>query len=47
MDFYEVDGKVYFGEVTFTSGNGMEKFEPVEYDLKLGHMICLPKKLGV
>ena len=44
VDFYEVDSKIYFGEVTFTSGSGIEKFCPEEYDLKLGQMIELPNK---
>ena len=40
-DFYEVNNKIYFGEITFYSANGIGKFEPVEWDYKLGEMIDL------
>ncbi|MDR1326836.1 MAG: glycosyltransferase, partial [Heliobacteriaceae bacterium] len=42
VDFYDVDGKLYFGEMTFTSASGVDKFKPAEYDLKLGQMLELP-----
>ena len=42
VDFYEVDGKLLFGEMTFTSGSGQEKITPYEYDKILGDMITLP-----
>ena len=38
IDFYEVHGQIYFGEITFTSEAGMGMFYPQEYDLKLGEM---------
>ena len=38
VDLYEIKGKIYFGEMTFTSGNGMEKIIPDEYDFKLGKL---------
>lgn len=38
VDLYEIDGKVYFGEMTFTSDNGMDKIYPDEYDFKLGEL---------
>ncbi|MFR1672020.1 MAG: ATP-grasp fold amidoligase family protein, partial [Candidatus Gastranaerophilaceae bacterium] len=44
VDFYNVDGKIYFGEMTFTSASGVDKFIPGEYDLKLGEMLSLPTK---
>ncbi len=44
VDFYEVDGKVYFGEMTFFPGGGFESFQPYEWDIKLGDMIKLPSK---
>ncbi|NLH44890.1 MAG: glycosyl transferase [Acholeplasmataceae bacterium] len=43
VDFYENNGKIYFGELTFFPGNGMEWFEPVEWDRKLGDMLELSK----
>ena len=44
VDFYEVDGQVYFGEMTFYDGCGMERFQPEEWDDILGSWICLPQK---
>lgn len=41
VDFYEHDNHLYFGEMTFTSGSGVKKFIPEEYDYKLGEMIDL------
>ena len=46
VDFYEVDGKLYFGEITFFDGSGFDKIEPVEMDYKLGSWIHLPNKEG-
>lgn len=40
-DFYLVNGKIYFGELTFFDSSGLEKFEPVEWDYKFGNMIDL------
>ncbi len=40
-DFYEVDGKVYFGELTLFDSSGFDKFEPQEWDCKLGDLINL------
>lgn len=42
IDFYEVQGKVLFGEVTFFPTSGLGVFEPIEYDAILGKMIHLP-----
>jgi hypothetical protein len=43
VDFYDVDGKLYFGEVTHHHGGGFDRFSPVEWDLKWGEMIELDK----
>lgn len=43
VDFYEIEGKVYFGELTFYPGGGMEEFKPIEWDRTLGDWIRLPK----
>ena len=40
-DFYDINGKVYFGELTFFQQSGFGKFEPEEWDLKLGELIKL------
>lgn len=44
VDFYEVDGKVYFGELTFFHWGGIVPFEPEEWDETLGSWIELPFK---
>lgn len=44
IDFYEVNGQVYFGEITFFHWSGMTPFEPEEWDYKLGEWIKLPEK---
>ena len=44
VDFYEVNGKIYFGELTFFPGSGMEEFSPEEWDYTLGSWIKLPQK---
>lgn len=44
VDFYEVDRKIFFGELTFYPGSGVEEFNPEEWDYKLGEMIVLPKQ---
>ena len=42
MDFYEIDGKVYFGEYTFFDGGGFWPKEPYEWEYTLGDLIRLP-----
>ena len=44
VDFYEVNGKVYFGEITFFHWSGLVPFEPEEWDYKFGEWIKLPQK---
>lgn len=43
-DFYIINGKEYFGELTFFPASGMKPFEPKEWDYKLGSWIELPSK---
>lgn len=38
VDFYVINGQVYFGEMTFTNGSGFERIEPDEFDFVLGDM---------
>lgn len=38
VDLYNVDGKIYFGEMTFTNGSGLDVIHPYDADLKLGNM---------
>ena len=42
-DLYEVDGKPYFGELTFTPGNGFSPFRPQKWDKIFGEPYILPK----
>ena len=42
VDFYEVDGKVYFGEMTFFHCSGMESFHPDQWDRTFGDWVTLP-----
>jgi hypothetical protein len=44
VDFYEVNGRVYFGELTFFHWSGMVPYEPEEWDYKFGSWIELPQK---
>lgn len=41
VDFYDVDGKIYFGELTFYPASGMRPFTSKEWDKKLGDWISL------
>lgn len=43
VDFYEINGQLYFGELTFFPGSGFEEFTPDIWDFKLGSWIKLPK----
>lgn len=45
VDFYEMNGKIYFGELTFFHWSGMVPFEPVEWDYKFGEWIILPSEI--
>ena len=44
IDFYEVDGNIYFGEITFTDADGLSDFAPSCYDRVFGDRIILPEK---
>lgn len=44
VDTYLADGKIYFGELTFFHNSGFAKFNPPEWDKKLGEYITLPNK---
>lgn len=46
VDMYNLDGKIYFGEMTFTSCNGTDRFNPKEIDKKLGDMWHLDMHAG-
>lgn len=44
VDFYNINGKIYFGELTFFSGSGNIPFHPDEWDYKIGEWLELPKE---
>lgn len=44
VDFYEVDGKVYFGEMTFFHCSGMVDFHPEEWGYIFGDWVELPER---
>ncbi|MBQ4528075.1 MAG: glycosyl transferase [Clostridia bacterium] len=44
VDWFEVDGKIYFGELTFTPCGGLMKITPDEYDGIWGKLIDLDIK---
>ena len=41
VDFFIEDEKIYFGELTFTSGAGFDKFSSIELDKEMGKMLNL------
>lgn len=41
VDFYDINGQVYFGELTFFHHSGLETFEPEAWDEKFGEWIKL------
>lgn len=43
-DFYVINGKIYFGELTFSPGSGFMKMTPESFDLEMGSWIPLPDK---
>lgn len=44
VDLYNVNGKIYFGEMTFTNGSGFEPIIPEEYNKMLGDLWDLSDK---
>ena len=38
VDLYNVDGKIFFGEMTFSNGGGHDKIIPTKYDRIIGDM---------
>ena len=43
-DFYIINHKVYFGEITFFPASGMKAFEPDSWDGTFGSWLELPEK---
>ena len=42
VDLYNINGKIYFGELTFFHWSGIVPFEPIEWDVKFGEFLKLP-----
>ena len=42
VDLYDVNGKIYFGELTFSHWSGLKPFEPRDWDYQFGEWIELP-----
>ena len=43
VDLYEIEGKIYFGELTLYHYSGMVPFKPNVWDERMGEWIKLPK----
>ncbi len=41
VDFYNIDGDIYFGEMTFYQGGALNNIDPEEWSIKLGDWIDL------
>ena len=44
VDWYDIDGKIYFGELTFYTCSGYIPFETEEMDNRIGDLLILPHK---
>lgn len=42
VDLYDINGQIYFGELTFFHFSGNVPFEPEEWDYKIGEWLKLP-----
>lgn len=42
VDLYNINGKIYFGEMTFFHWSGLVPFIPIEWDYKIGQWLELP-----
>lgn len=44
VDFYEVNGRPFLGEITFSHWSGFTEFDPEKWDYTFGSWITLPKR---
>lgn len=42
IDLYDIDNKIYFGEITLYPSGGYGRFKPSEWDKRLGELLNLP-----
>lgn len=45
VDFYEPEGQLYMGELTFFHGSGFQVYRPDSYDMLLGSWLQLPQSV--
>lgn len=45
IDFYYIENKIIFGEITFFHQNGMGKIHPEEFEVAMGNWLELPRKI--
>lgn len=45
IDFYNINGKIYFGEITFFPASGFGEFTDESWNLKLGEWLKLPYQI--
>jgi hypothetical protein len=43
VDFYYIDNRIIFGEITFFHQSGMGKISPPEFETKMGEWLELPR----
>lgn len=46
VDFYNINGKIYFGELTFFHWNGLVPYEPKKYDEFFGSYMSQLEKVA-
>lgn len=42
VDLYDINGKIYFGEMTFTPGNGFLPWKPSSANIEMGNKLAIP-----
>ncbi len=45
IDLYNINGRIYFGEMTFSHHSGFVPFEPEEWDYTFGEWFKLPERI--
>ena len=43
IDLYNVDGRIFFGEITFFHQSGFVEIEPIEWNIKYGDLLDISK----
>jgi hypothetical protein len=47
VDLYEINGQLYFSELTFFPCSGHLPFKPIEYDMEIGKLLKLPNETNI